>query len=50
VVVVVVVVYKNKKIEHATNKTSTCKNNKTIYMKYWNKTKQKPNILQKLVS
>jgi hypothetical protein len=25
------------KIEHATNKTSTCNNNKTIYMKYLNK-------------
>lgn len=25
------------KIEHATNKTSTCNNNKTIYMKYSNK-------------
>jgi hypothetical protein len=30
--------YTQMKMEHATNKTSICNNNKTtIYMKYWNK-------------
>jgi hypothetical protein len=56
VTVVVVVVYKNNekntkvKMEHATNKTSICNNNKTTtYIKYWKKKIQHPRKTGQLI-